>query len=93
MMKAEKKEVIMAESKPRASHRIKPTPDEILRVNVTIRGGDIPRWFREWKRRGLVKSCSDAIAQSFRLYQERLTEFDLRRAQLENLQKRSTDNG
>jgi hypothetical protein len=70
----------------------KPTPDEILRINVTLRGTDIPRWFRDWKRRGLVKSCSDAIAQSFRLYQERLTEFDLKKAQVKNLQK-TTDEG
>jgi len=88
----------MVGSKSRISRRsalstpeIKPTPDEILRVNVTLRGNDIPRWFREWKRRGLVKSCSDAIVQAFRLYQERLTEFDLKKAQLENLQKHSDE--
>ena len=83
---------IMVGSKPRINRlNIKPTTDEILRVNVTLRGNDIPRWYREWRRRGLVKSCSDAIIQAFRLYQERLTEFDLKRAQLANIQK--TDEG
>jgi hypothetical protein len=74
--------------------KIKPMPhrDEILRINVTLRGSDIPRWYREWKARGLVKSCTDAIAQAFRLYQERLTEFDLKKGQVENLRK-TTDEG
>lgn len=66
-------------------------PGETLRINVTLRGNDVPRWYRDWRRRGLVKSCSDAIVQAFRLYQEHLLEQDLKAAQLKNLSRASED--
>ena len=64
---------------------------ETLRINVTLWGFDIPRWFAEWRRRGLVKSTSDAIIQAFRLYQERLVELDIKEAQLKNLRRNSEE--
>ena len=87
----------MVGNKPRISRKSalstpKPTADEILRVNVTLRGSDIPRWYREWRRRGLVKSCSDAIVQAFARYHEHLLEQDLKAAQLKNL-SRASENG
>jgi hypothetical protein len=66
--------------------------DDEQRINITLRG-EPARWVKMWKARGLVTSCSDAIIQAFRLFQERLTEFDLRKAQVENLQKRPADDG
>ena len=61
--------------------------DDEQRINITLRG-EPARWVKIWKARGLVTSCSDATIQAFKLYQERLTEFDLKEAQVENLKKR-----
>lgn len=42
-----------------------------VRINTTISG--LPaQWLTEWKQKGLVKSNSDAIRQSFRCFQESL---------------------
>jgi hypothetical protein len=84
------KNAITAGGEPSVSYGAKPTDDEVVRINISLRGNPA-RWYREWKSRGLVKSTSDAVIQAFRLYQERLTEFDLKQAQLENLKRTSTD--
>jgi len=39
----------------------------------------------EWKRRGLVTSYSDAILQALRLFNEKITEQDLKIAQLSKI--------
>jgi len=64
---------------------------DVLRINVTIRGSDIPRWYRDWRHRGLVKSTSDAIVQAFRAFHEKLVELDLKQAQLDNLRNRKQE--
>ncbi len=57
-----------------------------IRINTVVIG-EPAVWLNEWKRRGLVTSYTDAILQALRLYQERLTEQDLKSAQLGNMQR------
>ena len=54
---------------------------DTLRINIKLEG-EPARWFWEWRERGLVKSSVDAVLQAFRLYQERLIEFDRKREKL-----------
>ena len=49
--------------------------------------GEPAVWLKEWKRRGLVTSYTDAIIQALRTFNERLTEQDLKSAQLGNIQR------
>jgi hypothetical protein len=62
----------------------KATDDLKIRIN-TIVTGEPAIWLNDWKRRGLVTSYTDAIIQALRVFNEKLTEQDLRLSQLENL--------
>ena len=55
-----------------------------VRIN-TIVTGEPAKWLMEWKRRGLVTSYSDAILQALRLFNEKITEQDLKIAQLSKI--------
>ncbi len=55
-----------------------------LRVNLCLEG-EPAEWFYGWKARGLVGSVKDALLMSFQAFQERLTEQDLKRAQLRTM--------
>jgi len=57
-----------------------------IRINCVIRG-DPARWLYSWKRRGLVKSNSDAVRQSFRVFHEKIVEQDLQEERLERLKQ------
>jgi hypothetical protein len=57
-----------------------------IRIN-TIVIGEPAKWLIEWKRRGLVTSYTDAIIQALRTFNEKLTEQDLKSAQLGNMQR------
>jgi hypothetical protein len=65
---------------------MKRTDDSKIRINTVVIG-EPAKWLNEWKRRGLVTSYTDAIIQALRLYQERLTDQDLKAAQLGNMQR------
>lgn len=56
------------------------------RINTSVKG-DPAKWLHEWKRRGLVTSNTDAIIQAFRAFNEKITEQDLKSAQLENIKQ------
>ena len=64
----------------------KATDDPKIRIN-TIVMGEPAIWLNEWKRRGLVTSYTDAIIQALRVFNERLTEQDIKSAQLGNMQR------
>lgn len=57
-----------------------------IRIN-TIVIGEPAKWLNEWKRRVLVTSYTDAIIQALRAFNERITEQDLKSAQLGNTQR------
>jgi hypothetical protein len=57
-----------------------------IRINTVVMG-EPAIWLNEWKRRGLVTSYTDAIIQALRVFNERLTEQDLKSAQLGNMQR------
>ncbi|MCW4046151.1 MAG: hypothetical protein NWE99_01110 [Candidatus Bathyarchaeota archaeon] len=57
-----------------------------IRINTVVMG-EPAKWLNEWKRRGIVTSYTDAIIQALRVFNERLTEQDLKSAQLENIQR------
>lgn len=59
---------------------------EKIRINTVVIG-EPALWLNEWKRRGLVTSYTDAIIQALRVFNEKLTEQDLKAAQLGNMQK------
>jgi hypothetical protein len=57
-----------------------------IRINTVVMG-EPAKWLNEWKRRGLVTSYTDAIIQALRVFNERLTEQDLKSAQLGNIKR------
>jgi hypothetical protein len=57
-----------------------------IRINTVVIG-EPAKWLNEWKRRGIVTSYTDAIIQALRVFNERLTEQDLKSAQLGNMQR------
>lgn len=57
-----------------------------IRINTSLRG-EPAEWLLEWKTRGLVTSNTDALLQAFRAFHEKITEQDLRQAQLRTLSK------
>jgi hypothetical protein len=63
---------------------IEPNRGSKLRVNLCLEG-DPAEWYYGWKTRGLVASVKDALLMSFQALQEKLTEQDLKRAQLKTL--------
>ena len=59
-------------------------PSQKIRINTVITG-EPAKWLNEWKRRGLVTSFTDAVIQALRAFNERITEQDLKSAQLGNI--------
>jgi len=57
-----------------------------IRINTVVIG-EPAKWLNEWKRRGIVTSYTDAIIQALRVFNERLTEQDLKSAQLGNIKR------
>ena len=57
-----------------------------IRVN-TIIAGEPAKWLNEWKRRGLITSYTDAVIQALRALNEKVTEQDLKSAQLGNIRR------
>lgn len=57
-----------------------------VRVNVVVKG-EPARWLREWKRRGLFTSTSDAVVQALRALNEKITELDIKMLQLKNFRR------
>ena len=55
-----------------------------IRINTVVTG-DPAQWLSEWKRRGIVTSYTDAVVQALRAFNERITEQDLKSAQLGNI--------
>jgi len=47
--------------------------------------GEPAEWLKEWKKRGLVSSYTDAVIQSLRAFNEKITEQDLKLVQLNNM--------
>ncbi len=57
-----------------------------IRINMSVEG-EPAAWLNEWKRRGLVTSYTDAIIQALRALNEKVTEQDLKSAQLGNIKQ------
>jgi len=49
--------------------------------------GEPAAWLNEWKKRGLVTSYTDAVIQALRTLNEKVTEQDLKSAQLGNIKR------
>ncbi|GAH34012.1 unnamed protein product [marine sediment metagenome] len=60
--------------------------DSSVRINTTVTG-EPAKWLEEWKRRGLVTSYTDAVIQALRAFKEKVTEQDLKSAQLGNIRR------
>ena len=60
--------------------------DPRIRINTVVIG-EPAKWLDEWKRRGLVTTYTDAIIQALRTFNEKITEQDLKSAQLGNIQR------
>ena len=56
-----------------------------IRINTVIMG-EPAALLNEWTRRGLVTSYTDAIIQALRVFNEKVTEQDLKSAQLRNIE-------
>ncbi len=50
-----------------------------------ILSGEPATWVQAWKQRGLVTSYTDAVVQALRVFNEKITEQDLRSVQLNNM--------
>lgn len=57
-----------------------------IRINTVVIG-EPAKWLNDWKKRGLVTSYADAIIQALRFFNEKITDQDLKSAQLENVQR------
>jgi len=55
-----------------------------IRINMTLEG-EPAKWLTEWRRRGLITSYTDAVIQALRAMKEKVTEQDLKSAQLGNI--------
>ena len=61
---------------------------EVPRVRInTVIVGEPAKWLREWKRRGLVTSYTDAIIQALRAMHEKIVEQYLKLIQLRNMRE------
>jgi hypothetical protein len=58
--------------------------DQKIRINTVVIG-EPAKWLNEWKRRGLVTTYTDAIIQALRVFHEKVTEQDIKSAQLESI--------
>ena len=63
---------------------MKATLETRVRINMVV-DGEPAEWLNEWKQRGLVTSYTDAVIQALRVFNEKITEQDLRSVQLNNL--------
>jgi len=77
-------------SNKKAAHDVR--TKDTLRINNMITG-EIAQFYWQLKQRGLVTSTRDFVIKAALYYREHLIELDLRKAQLENLQKRPADDG
>ena len=57
-----------------------------VRINTVI-SGEPALWLKEWKHRGLITSYTDAVIQALRALNEKVTEQDLKSAQLGNIRQ------
>jgi hypothetical protein len=57
-----------------------------IRINMVVEG-EPAAWLNEWKRRGLITSYTDAVIQALRTLNDKVTEQDLRSAQLVNIKQ------
>jgi len=57
-----------------------------VRINMVVEG-EPAAWLNEWKKRGLVTSYTDAVVQALRTLKEKVTEQDLKSAQLGNIKR------
>ena len=63
---------------------MKATLETRVRINMTVEG-EPAEWLNEWKQRGLITSYTDAVIQSLRAFNEKITEQDLKLIQLKNI--------
>jgi len=64
----------------------KSSNEKRIRINMTLEG-EPALWLNEWKKRGLVTSYTDAVVQALRALKEKVTEQDLKSAQLGNIRQ------
>lgn len=57
-----------------------------IRINMTVEG-EPAKWLTDWKNRGLITSYTDAVIQALRALHEKVTEQDLKSAQLGNMRQ------
>ena len=57
-----------------------------IRINMAV-DGEPAAWLNEWKQRGLITTPTDAIIQALRALHEKVTEQDLKSAQLGNIRQ------
>ena len=57
-----------------------------IRIN-TIIVGEPAKWLEDWKRRGLITSFTDGVLQGLLALHEKVTEQDLKSAQLTNIKR------
>ena len=57
-----------------------------VRINLVLKG-ELAEYLISWRRRGLIKSYSDGIAQALRVLHEKITEMDMKALQLKNLRR------
>ena len=48
-----------------------------VRINMVVEG-EPAEWLNEWKRRGIITGYTDAVIQSLRAFNEKITEQDLK---------------
>jgi hypothetical protein len=57
-----------------------------IRINMVVEG-EPAKWLSEWKRRGLMTSYTDAVIQALRALHDKVSEQDLKSAQLKNMKR------
>jgi hypothetical protein len=55
-----------------------------VRINCSLRG-EPAQWLQTWRERGLITSYTDGVIQALRALHEKVTEQDLKSAQLGNI--------
>jgi len=66
------------------SKKANSTDKKRVRLNMTVEG-EPAKWLGEWKERGLVTSYTDAVVQALRVFNEKITDQDLKAVQLNNM--------
>ena len=57
-----------------------------IRINMIV-DGEPAKWLNDWKHRGLITSYTDAVIQALRALNDKVTEQDLKSAQLGNIKR------